>query len=413
MGSNRNQLPSRAREGAVSSSNRPAEQGFALLFVLVLAAIVAIMLYNAMPDAYFEAQRQKEQLLIDRGSEYKTAIKRFVTKNGRFPTDLKQLDNFNNVRYLRHHYKDPMTGKDEWRLVHVMGPGFILTDSKVTPLKQGAANQAASSIFAEANGLNKKSDSSSTSTNANSRTAATASSGGGFGTSTDSFWGSSGFGKNGAFSEDFFDPGASNPDGSAGKSAAELYGAKRRPPAAPANEAPGAEEAKTDEAEKPLTGPPPARKDLPPDAPADAKAEAAANQTGQPPAPGADASKDDANKNPAASALHAVNSALRQQTTVPASSFGKPSNGPTIATGAIAGIASKAKGSSIKEVDKQTDYSKWEFVYNPQEDAAKKMQGALGGNRMNPNGQNPSPGGGFGNTTNNTSTSNSTSTTDK
>ena len=390
-------LPSRDREGAVSISARPAEEGFALLFVLVLAAIVAIMLYNAMPDAYFEAQRQKEQLLIDRGSEYKTAIKRFVTKNGRFPTDLKQLDNFNNVRYLRHHYKDPMTGKDEWRLVHVMGPGFILTDSKVTPLKQGTANQQASSIFAEANGLNKK-PGSSANANANANTTNTASTatGGGFGTSTDSFWGSSGFGKNGAFSEDSFDPSASSPDGSAGKSAAELYGAKRRPPAAPANEAPGAEDAKAGEAEKPLTGPPPARKDLPPDAPADAKAEAAADQTGQPPAPGADASKDDANKNPAASALHAVNSALRQQQAVPASSFGKPSNGPTISTGAIAGIASKAKGSSIKEVDKQTDYSKWEFVYNPQEEAAKKMQGALGSNGQRPNSPNPSSGGGFG-----------------
>ena len=392
----------RVFRGAVSTSKRSSEQGFALLFVLVLAAIIAITLYNAMPDAYFEAQRQKEQLLIDRGSEYKTAIKRFVTKNGRFPTAISQLDNFNNVRYLRHHYKDPLTGKDEWRLVHVMGPGFVLTDSKVTPFKQGAGNQA-SSIFAEANGLNKKTGSSA---NANAASTAT---GGGFGTSTDSFWGSSGFGKNGAFSEDSFDPNASNADGSAGKSAAELYGAKRRPPAAPANEAPGAEDAKAADAEKPLLGPPPPRTQLSPDAPESAKTEAAANQNGQQAPPGSNTSNAD-NNNPASSALHAVNSALRQQQAMPASSFGSPGSGPMISTGAIAGVASKAKGSSIKEVDKQTDYSKWEFVYNPQEDAAKKMQGALGGNRMSPNsqGQNPS-GGGFGMTSNNTTTSNSTS----
>jgi hypothetical protein len=356
------------------------------------------MLYNAMPDAYFEAQRQKEQLLIDRGNEYKTAIKRFVTKNGRFPTDLKQLDNFNNVRYLRHDYKDPLTGKDEWRLVHVMGPGFVLTDSKVAPFKEGAANQAAS-VIAEANGLNKNTGS------ANTNTAA-ASTGGGFGTSTDSFWGSSGFGKNGAFSEDSFDASANNPDGSAGKSAAELYGAKRRPPAAPANEAPGAEDAKTDQTDKPLTGPPPARTQLPPDAPESVKAEAAANQPGQ---PGSNTSNTD-NNNPAASALHAVNTALRQQQAVPTSSFGSPSSGPLISTGAIAGVASKAKGSSIKEVDKQTDYSKWEFVYNPQEDAAKKMQGALNGQGRSPNSPNSPPSGGFGMTPNNTSTSTSTST---
>ena len=115
---------------------RSGQRGSALLIVFVFAAFVAIMLYKEMPVTIFEAKRQKEQLLIDRGSEYKRAIKLFVIRNRTFPTSLDQLEKFNNVRYIRHRFKDPMTGQSEWRLIHVTGPGFVLTDSKVTPLKK-------------------------------------------------------------------------------------------------------------------------------------------------------------------------------------------------------------------------------------------------------------------------------------
>jgi hypothetical protein len=69
----------------------------------------------------------------------------------------------------------------------------------------------------------------------------------------------------------------------------------------------------------------------------------------------------------------------------------------TISGGGIAGVASKAKGSSIKRVEDQSDYSKWEFIYNPQKDAAAALQGALQNNgAQNPNavtgGQQSNPG---------------------
>ncbi len=106
---------------------RHSESGFALLFVFALAAIVAIMLYMELPRVAFEAQRNKEQLLVDRGEQYKRAIKVFYRTLGRYPATLDQLDNTNNIRFLRHHYKDPMTGKEEWRLIHFNGGAF--TDS--------------------------------------------------------------------------------------------------------------------------------------------------------------------------------------------------------------------------------------------------------------------------------------------
>ncbi len=108
--------------------NRSRQSGFGLLLVLMMASIVALMLYEALPRAVFEGQRFKEDLLIQRGEEYKRAIQLYLRKLGRYPGTIEQLEETNNIRFLRHRYVDPMTGKDEWRLIHV-GPGGMFLDS--------------------------------------------------------------------------------------------------------------------------------------------------------------------------------------------------------------------------------------------------------------------------------------------
>ena len=120
------------------------ESGYALLFVLAMASIVAIMLYMQLPRVAFEAQRDREQLLIDRGEQYSRAIKLYVRKFNRFPADMDALDSTQNIRFLRRHYIDPMTGKSEWRLIHV-GPGGVFTDSLLH--KKPAADQFAAQNF--------------------------------------------------------------------------------------------------------------------------------------------------------------------------------------------------------------------------------------------------------------------------
>lgn len=112
---------------------RRQESGYALLLILLMGAILAITLYTEIPRVAFESQRQKEQMLIDRGEQYKRAIQLFYRKNNRYPTKIEDLENTNNIRFLRHRYKDPMTGKDEWRPIHVTNG--VLTDSKVQQQK--------------------------------------------------------------------------------------------------------------------------------------------------------------------------------------------------------------------------------------------------------------------------------------
>ena len=127
---------------------RKQESGTALLMVFLIAAIIAISLYMEIPRVAFESQRQKEQLLMERGAQYKRAIQMFLAANKRWPATIEELENFNNRRYLRKRFVDPMTGKKEWRFIHINNG--ILIDSLVQkPKGPQAAASSQSQLVAE------------------------------------------------------------------------------------------------------------------------------------------------------------------------------------------------------------------------------------------------------------------------
>ena len=119
---------------------RRGESGFALLLVFLMSATIAIMLYTQLPRAAFEAQRMKEEMLVERGEEYVRAIQLYTAKWTKYPQSIEDLEGTNGRRFLRHRYKDPMTGKDEWRLLHIDAAG-VLTDSKVKKKEEKKPNQ--------------------------------------------------------------------------------------------------------------------------------------------------------------------------------------------------------------------------------------------------------------------------------
>jgi type II secretory pathway pseudopilin PulG len=108
---------SRKDEGPRITHRR--EGGYALLAILVGAVIVSVYLVQALPREAMSAQRIREERLIDRGQEYSRAIKLYFRENKKYPKELDDLEDTNGVRYLRRRYKDPITGEDEWRLVHI------------------------------------------------------------------------------------------------------------------------------------------------------------------------------------------------------------------------------------------------------------------------------------------------------
>ena len=92
------------------------QRGYILLMLFV--ALLAIAAGALAPSIAFRIKRDREEEMIHRGVQYSRAIRNFVKKTGRYPTRLEELENTNNIRFLRKRYKDPITGKD-FKLLHV------------------------------------------------------------------------------------------------------------------------------------------------------------------------------------------------------------------------------------------------------------------------------------------------------
>lgn len=104
---------------ASSTNSRDGERGFLLLGVIVMIALVLIVLSVAAPIVAKDLRREKELEAVHRGQQFVRAIRVFHLKTKNYPSDVKQLEKTNNERFLRQHYLDPLTGKDDWKLIGV------------------------------------------------------------------------------------------------------------------------------------------------------------------------------------------------------------------------------------------------------------------------------------------------------
>ena len=316
---------------------RGNERGSALLIVFVMAAILAIYLYREMPQTLFEAKRQKEEVLAERGHEYVRAVQLFYRKNrGQYPASFDQLENTNNTRFLRRRYVDPFTGKADWRLLHA-GPGGILIDSKVTPSKVAGAAPGSTlgqSIAQEAG-----------------NTLSSSPSGSGISPS-------SGSDSGGVVVPAVPQRGpAVQATGSAASADPTVL-----PSSAQLDQDPGIPLL-------PSPGSPAADSTVGPGKPVGLGTQAlnpASNQAG--PTGSGSASSN---------VMQTLAPVLNSPTSAPlptsgnslGSAFGSSTSGQ-LNSGGLAGVASTAKGRTIKTIAKQTDYSLWEFYYDPSKDTS-------------------------------------------
>ena len=68
-----------------------------------------------LPSITFDIKRDREEEMIHRGVQYSRAIRAYYKKFGRYPTKIEDLENTNNLRFLRKRYKDPMNCKNQVR----------------------------------------------------------------------------------------------------------------------------------------------------------------------------------------------------------------------------------------------------------------------------------------------------------
>jgi type II secretory pathway pseudopilin PulG len=95
------------------------EAGYILLGVLILLFLFTLVLAIAAPSVAKSIQRDRDEEAVRRGDQYKRAIRKYYKKFNTYPTTVAQLENTNQIRFLRKRYLDPITGKDDWRLIHV------------------------------------------------------------------------------------------------------------------------------------------------------------------------------------------------------------------------------------------------------------------------------------------------------
>jgi type II secretory pathway pseudopilin PulG len=103
-----------------SDGKTSGEEGFMLLAVVVMVALLLIALAVAAPVVARQLQRDKEVESQHRMEQYVRAVQLYQRKfPGQYPASIKVLLNTNNIRFLRQVYVDPLTGKADYKLIHL------------------------------------------------------------------------------------------------------------------------------------------------------------------------------------------------------------------------------------------------------------------------------------------------------
>jgi type II secretory pathway pseudopilin PulG len=100
------------------------QRGYMLITLMLALALLTIGLLAVLPEIGQQVRRDREEEMRHRGTSYMRAIQHFYKKFGRYPTRIEDLENTNNLRFLRKRYKDPInrdpaTGKEkDFKLLH-------------------------------------------------------------------------------------------------------------------------------------------------------------------------------------------------------------------------------------------------------------------------------------------------------
>ena len=107
------------KNDGASAREADSEAGFMLVFVVLLVSLMLIALAVAAPIMAHQIRRDKELESEHRAEQYVRAVRLYYRKFKTYPASVDALENTNNIRFLRKQYVDPLTGKSDWRLIHV------------------------------------------------------------------------------------------------------------------------------------------------------------------------------------------------------------------------------------------------------------------------------------------------------
>lgn len=96
---------------------RESEDGYVLVAVIFMMAILVLSLSVAIPKVREDIQRDRDEETMQRGRQYIRAIQLYYRKFHAYPPNVDALVKTNDIRFLRRKYIDPSTGKDDWKPV--------------------------------------------------------------------------------------------------------------------------------------------------------------------------------------------------------------------------------------------------------------------------------------------------------
>jgi type II secretory pathway pseudopilin PulG len=301
------------RRQRTAPRSRPQQEGYILLTLVLIMALMAIFALGVIVPIKFEMQRDQEQEMIHRGVQYSRAIRAYYKKFGRYPTKLDDLDNTNNMRYLRKHYKDPINKNQDFRLLHFGEPGVTLGGG----FSIGGGTIPGATAAGSPSGMNGSGASGSAFGSSSAFGGSSALGGGsGFGGSS-GFGNGSGFGGSGSGSSGVNSSGVFSQSSSFGGNSNSGSGASPNSQTSSGQQGPGQQ---------------------------------TSDQQGTNSVPGSDPTQ--------------ASSQVQGTGQGSSSSSGQQ----LVAGGPIVGVASVSKNTTIREFNHKKKYNEWQFIYDPSAD---------------------------------------------
>src|SRR5881397_1400926 len=105
------------------TKSQVGSRGYILITLMLFITLLAMAAVAVLPEMVHQIQRDREEEMIHRAVGYSRAIRKYYKKFGRYPARIEELENTNQMRFLRKRYQDPITGKD-FKLVHLGDPAL-------------------------------------------------------------------------------------------------------------------------------------------------------------------------------------------------------------------------------------------------------------------------------------------------
>jgi type II secretory pathway pseudopilin PulG len=100
--------------------SKPSEEGFTLLSVVFLVAMMTLALSIAMPTVIAEIQHDRELETMQRGKQYIRGVKLFYKQFRSYPPNADaMIKGTTGIRFMRKKYVDPTTGMTDWKPVFI------------------------------------------------------------------------------------------------------------------------------------------------------------------------------------------------------------------------------------------------------------------------------------------------------